>query len=123
MRILGFSEEWGKLKNEWFTTFRFARCDRDWQVGEVVKVVLQPRKIGGGKLLGTAEIISKEPRWIPQFPTAEALSVFEEEAKADGFGGVEAMYNWMYEKWGAGYGMRLYSEPMNKLTLRWANRT
>lgn len=54
MRILGFSKHWAKLDNPEFTTFRFPRKDKDWQIGETVKIVIKPRSKGGGELLGLA---------------------------------------------------------------------
>ena len=42
MRILGFSKKWGKLGDTTFTTYRFPRKDKDWQLEEVVQVATQP---------------------------------------------------------------------------------
>lgn len=72
MRILGFSrKDWinhltskPKLEEDKFTTFRFERRDEDWRVGEQVQVVYKPRRKGGGEVLGVAEIINKERRWV-----------------------------------------------------------
>ena len=48
MRILCFSKKWGKLNKQWFspnlltfTTFRFPRRDRDWEVEEVVQPIVR----------------------------------------------------------------------------------
>ena len=50
MRIMGFQKQWvnqltgkPKLSEEEFTTFRWPRRDRDWEVGETVRVVMNPR--------------------------------------------------------------------------------
>ena len=125
MRILGFAHNWDKLSQETFTTFRFTRKDRDWEVGEQVKVVLRPRRKGGGLLLGMAEILSKDPRRIPRHGKVdfEAPLVTNEEANADGFpdttqgrAGYFLMWEFLYDTYGP---IRLFQEPMNKLTLRW----
>lgn len=122
MRILGFSKkEWinyltGSLKlgEDEFTTFRFPRRDRDWEVGELVQVIYKPRRKGGGEKLGVAEIIGKElKRWTETISKGEFIST--NEALADGFLGIFPMYFWMEKT----YGDRILNEPMNKLTLRW----
>ena len=110
MRILGFSQHWGKLSRDEFTTFRYPRADRDWYLGEAVKVVIQPRRKGGGCYLGTSEIISKESKLLEQ--------VTQQEAIADGFTGWIDMFNWLRKSYDV---ERLQAEPMNKLTLRWLN--
>lgn len=110
MRILGFSRKWDKLKQGEFTTFRFPRRDRDWEVGEVVQVVYKPRRKEGGESLGIAEIISKESRLGAED---------DAEAQADGFIGVRDMERWMVKT----YGVSRTWEPMNKLTLKWVKRT
>lgn len=135
MRILGFSQMWPKLAQETFTTFRFARKDRDWEVGEIVQVVLHPRRKGGGEALGVAEIVGKEPRRIPWRGQCgfEAAEVTNAEANADGFpDGMEkvcgrlvpqAGYFRMWEFLFKAYGpARLFAEPVNKLTLTWRER-
>lgn len=109
MREIGFGQMWPKLQQVEFTTFRFCRKDRDWAVGEVVRVVFKPRS-KQRKVLGTAEIVSKEPRFPPP--------VSEDEAIQDGFLGRGDMAYWIFKT----HGDRLLSEPMNKLTLRWIER-
>ena len=129
MRILGVTEKWDKLKQPQWTTFRFTRRDRDWEVGEVVQVVYKPRRKGGGEKLGVAKIIGKEPRWVtsstrisemaPYFPQwANIPPVSDNEAEADGFPDRFFMWHWA-DKTHKG---RNYSEPMNKLTLQWVER-
>lgn len=75
MRILGFSrKDWinylngnWKREEEIFTTFRFTRRDRDWEVGELVQIVIKPRT-KGREPLGIAKIVSKKVRWLSQEP-------------------------------------------------------
>lgn len=114
MRILGFSKRWQKLSNSEFTTFRFARRDRDWQVGEVVRVVFRPRS-KHSEVLGIAKVVAKEPRDVNGdkliFPP-----VTEAEAQADGFPNTKDMKAWIEKVHGR---ERLLSEPMNKLRVRW----
>ena len=105
MRILGFSKKWDKLLNDSFTTFRFARKDRDWDVGEMVQVVYKPRS-KDREILGVAKIISKETRLGCQD---------DAEAQEDGFIDARDMERWMVKT----YGEARTWEPMNKLTLRW----
>lgn len=131
MRILGVSAKWEKLKSDWFTTFRFQRMGKDWEVGEVVQVVYKPRS-KEREILGTAQIGGKEQRWVG-WPdklvewkewtrditiTAEVFLVSQKEAKEDGFAGVIEMVKWMSEK----HEDRNNREPMNKLTLYWLER-
>jgi len=128
MRILGFSKHWPKLYKGWtFTTFRYQRGDRDWQVGELVQVVVQPRRKGGGDKLGIAKIIAKEWRELDRgyYQIADgncAPLVTDQEAQEDGFAGLDDMVRWMEKTCG-----RLDWVPcMQKLTLRWVridNRT
>lgn len=133
MRILGFSKKWDKLNNIEFTTFRFPRKDRDWSVGEEVKIVFKPRRKGGGEKLGIAKIIEKESRcmaWCSSSLTEPKVT--NEEAIADGFKDsylkpqfgfselVKIAYFFMWDfLWDCYGGERLLNEPMNKLTLRW----
>lgn len=121
MRELGFSEKWPKLKQD-FTTFRFQRRDKDWQVGEVVKVVYRPRT-KQREVLGVAKIISKAQRAMAWHgDRTGAIKVTDEEAIADGFIGRPEksayfeMWEFLFNYYG---GTRLLSEPMNKLTLQW----
>lgn len=103
MRVLGFSRRWQKLSDPEFTTFRFPRKDRDWQVGEEAKVVFKPRRKGGGELLGTAKIINKKATLI--------RLITEEEAIADGFHNTSEIWHWLKKP-------PMYKE-INKLTLGW----
>jgi len=119
MRVLGFSKRWGKLSNPEFTTFRYPRGDYDWQVGEQVKVVFQPRRKGGGEVLGIAEIIKKEKRefdkeYFEIVKDGVAL-ITEEEAIVDGFPSVSDMIKWLEKT----YGRLDWMPRMNKLVLRW----
>ncbi len=127
MRILGFSKKWDKLKQAEFTTFRFPRKDKNWQIGEQVQVVFHPRH-KDHETIGIAEIINKETRamaWLGDKTGAPKIS--NDEAVADGFpdkGTIEdglrlgyySMWEFMWDNYG---GERLLSEHMNKLTLRW----
>jgi len=116
MRILGFSKKWQKLSNLEFTTFRFTRRGRDWEVGELVQVVFTPRSKGGGERLGMAEIIDKQPRNVaPDWGSPDTAMVSNDEAIADGFMNWGDMFDWLCKT----HDMhRLATEPMNKLTLR-----
>lgn len=132
MRILGFSRKWQKLSGEiLFTTFRYPRRDKDWQVEEVVQVVYKPRT-KGRVILGTARIIRKQEKdttnkWSyfpsPGFPNTLDM-ITPEEAKEDGFTIMGAdcvgdLLTWLRET----AGMRFYREPIvNKLTLYWIER-
>jgi len=61
MRILGFSKKWAKLNNKLlFTTFRFPRKDKDWEIEEVVQIVYKPRS-KEREPLGIARIIPNPP--------------------------------------------------------------
>ena len=132
MRILGFSKLWSKLDNDLsFTTFRYPRKDRDWEVEEVVKVVFKPRS-KDRKELGIARIIRKDKkdtskRWsyYPSFQKNTPDMIDPSEAEADGFtgmhggGDVTKMLDFFRES----YGYRFYQEPiMNKLTLYWIEK-
>ncbi len=119
MRELSFSQLWPKLAQPQCTTFRFSRKDRDWQVGEVVKVLYKARSPKDRSVLGQAVITKKEQRWIwttqspHESPTLCRL-VTEQEAQADGFIDRDDMVNFVN-----GQGDRVWYEPMNKLTLAW----
>lgn len=115
MRILGFTEKWVKLGQREFTTFRFTRKDKDWQVGEVVQVVLKPRS-KQRQVLGVAEIISKEPRWMKPKLREDIPDITQGEAMADGFKEWRDMWEWLLKRYDI---RRLLGEPMNKLTLGW----
>ena len=117
MRILGFSKKWSKLSQPEFTTFRFARKDKDWEVGELVQIIYKPRSKDREKL-GIAEITRKESRNMVRARRNEWVipTITEEEANADGFENYMQMWFWLFDTYG---GQRLIHEPMNKLTLRW----
>ena len=118
MRILGFSKEWAKLKQDTFTTFRLPRKDtdkgRDWAVGEIVQIVYQPRS-KNRKILGRAKIFGKEPRG--QYP--QTCELTEAEVIEDGFESLGAFWEYMAEAHGI---PTLVCKGLNKLTLRWVER-
>ena len=133
MRILGFSEKWPKLNNEiLFTTFRFPRKDKDWEVEEIVQVVYKTRS-KDREPIGIARIIRKETKdlnkeWtynpLPGRPnTPDMISPWE--AKEDGFtgmhggGDIEKMMRFFKDAYGY---HRCRTELMNKLTLYWIER-
>jgi len=118
MRILGFSEKWIKLGRKEFTTFRFARKDKDWKEGEVVQVVYKPRS-KTRQILGVAEIIGKEPRWMKPKLRKDIPDITDREAVVDGFEGWREMWAWLLKRYDI---RRLLGEPMNKLTLKWVER-
>ena len=105
MRILGFSKKWDKLHHIEFTTFRFPRRDKDWEVGEQVQVVYKPRS-KEREILGIARINFKEIKQV--------RDITEDEAVADGFLNTIAMRAWL--------GKPLVSRKIHKLSLRWLIR-
>jgi len=111
MRILGFSIDWPKLKQDKFTTFRFERRDKDWQVAEVVQVKLKPRSKGGGEFKGYARIEAKEPKDI--LKSRNCIS--EVEAIEDGFQNRVEMFDWLAKA----HSPEQFFRPLNKLTLSW----
>ena len=114
MRIMSFAKKWGKLKQKEFTSFRFPRKDRDWQVGEVVQVFYKSHSPARVKL-GIATIAKSELRKIA---TAHGeYRPTETEAQADGFDNLFQMNAYFRET----YGSRIFEEPINKLTLEWVN--
>jgi len=113
MRILGFTERWDKLQRDKFTTFRFPRKDKDWEIGEVVRVVFKPRS-KDRQILGMAKIVGRESRQMLYHHAL--LNVSSQEAVLDGFNDPEGMECWLVKTYGL---QRLYNEPMNKLTLQW----
>lgn len=117
MRILGVSQEWDKLQRARWTTFRFPRRDKDWEVNESAQIVVKPRT-KTRKYLGIAEIISKEPRNFMKHAVATILSVSEAEAQEDGFINLADMILWMHKQ----HGDRIFKESMNKLALEWRGR-
>jgi len=131
MREIGFSKRWGKLRDILFTTYRFQRKDKDWQVEEVVKCVYKPRS-KEREVLGIARIIRKEPKDLNKrffyYPgignyteknTPDTIT--PDEAEADGFTGMhgggdtEKMRKFFVDT----YGYSKCKEPINKLTLYW----
>lgn len=116
MRIIGFSQQWPKLQQAEFTTFRFPRKDRDWERGEKVQVRYKPRS-PKCKVLGIAEIVAKAEKlvsvWSPD-ENGNGLSCIE--AIKDGFVDRHDMLLWLTKTYGPN---KWQDEPMNKLTLRW----
>ena len=140
MRIIGFSEKWGKLNKQWFerdyhtfTTFRYPRRDKDWQAEEVVQVVYKPRS-KERESLGIARIIRKQEKntqkeWsyypLPRFPNTPDM-ISPDDACEDGFSGmhgggdIKKLLVWLRE---SAEPMRFYNEPIvNKLTLYWIEK-
>lgn len=127
MRELSFSQLWPKLAKPRCTTFRFTRKDKDWYVGETVKVLYKARSPKDRSVLGVAVIVNKEPRWVVDrtktWLTDEmaitlhgnCLIVTNTEAQADGFKEHQDMAEWVTVT----HRGRNYDEPMNKLTLAW----
>lgn len=110
MRVLGFSQKWGKLEQDTFTTFRLPRRDRDWTVRENVRIVCYPRS-PKHEFLGLAQIIEKE--------TKPAASITNQEAIEDGFpGGRVEMWCWLF-KAQANFSLAM---EINKLTIKWENK-
>ena len=100
--------KWDKLSQRQFTTFRFPRKDRDWAVGEEVKITYKGRTKDKA-VLGIARIIGKEE-------DATGASLTDQVAIADGFpGGVRDMERWMMKT----YGFERTFDQMNKLTVEW----
>ena len=110
MRILGFSKHWEKLNNDEFTTFRFPREDKDWEIGERVQVFYKPRSSKNKQYLGVAEICNKEER-----PMYVYNIDGDREAQEDGFANKHEMLLWLNKV----YGKRWLYQSMNRLTLRW----
>ena len=91
MRIMGFSVKWRKLQQPVFTTFRLPRKDKDWYIGERVQIVFHPRS-KDREILGEAVIVNVEAR---SFNPAMAPKITNDEAIADGFGGIITMLKWL----------------------------
>ena len=104
MRIMSFAKPWPKLTQPIFITFRLQRRDKDWQLGERVKVVLHART-RHRMVMGSADIIRKEEVGINLITEAEAVE--------DGFNSVVEMTNWLR----LAHGSRLGQVPLHKLTL------
>lgn len=133
MRILGFSRKWQKLTDDiLFTTFRYPRRDKDWQVEEVVQIVYKPRT-KERKILGIARIIRKQEKDTTKkwsyYPSSRSPNtpdmITPQEAYEDGFSGmhgggdIKKLLQWLRE---ANPG-RYFGEPIvNKLTLYWIER-
>ena len=117
---------WSKLNNELtFTTFRYPRKDRDWEVEEVVQIVYKPRT-KERKPLGIARIIRKNEKnlnknwsYYSSSPNTPDM-ITPDEAYEDGFSGMhgggdrEAMVKFIKD----------WSKPpiVNKLTLYWIEK-
>ena len=115
MRILGFEQKWPKLRHgSKFTTFRFARKDKDWEVDEEVKVVYKPRS-KEREMLGIAMITAKERRQFGDGSVYASYCITPADARLDGFADYADMKDWFYKR----YGDRIFKEPINKLTLKW----
>lgn len=136
MRILGVSQKWDKLelhtpveKRGLFTTFRFQRKDKDWQVEELAQIVYKPRS-KDREFLGIARIIRKQrkdlkKRWnyypLPSYPNTPDM-ITPREAEDDGFtgmhggGDIDKMLRFFRDTYGYS---RCESEPINKLVLYW----
>jgi len=122
LRIMGFSKEWTKLNQNEFTTFRFPRKDKDWQLHELVKVVLHHRSpYPKRRELGIAQIIDKHYRVAPIYEQRHSgritFPVFTDaEAEADGFDDASGMEFWLIQTYGA---ERVANLDISKLTLKW----
>lgn len=131
MRILGFSKKWGKLKQVFFTTYRFPRKDKDWGIEEVVQIVYKPRS-KEREILGIARIIRKQSKNLnkswqyypsPSSPNTPDM-ISPDEAEEDGSTGMhgggdtEKMRQFFIPT----YGYSKCKEPINKLTLYWIER-
>jgi len=125
MRIMGFQKQWvnqltgkPKLEGNRFTTFRFPRKDRDWEVGETVQIVMKPRTKERIPL-GEAVIVSKEIKSLIVGPICRNRnSITNDEAQMDGFHSAIDLVDFIMEErplsnWGL--------HP-NRLTLRWTRR-
>ncbi len=132
MRILGVSQKWGKLNNLLWTTYRFTRKDKDWEVEEVAQVVYKPRS-KDREILGVARIIRKELKDLDKrfsyFPTPNSPNtpdmITPSEAEEDGFtgmhggGDIKKMRQFFISTYGYG---RCSNELINKLTLYWVSK-
>jgi len=136
MRILGVTEKWPKLQlnkpleeRGLFTTFRFERKDRDWEVEELAQLVYKPRS-KQREVLGVVRIIRKQPKDLnehwqyypwPASPNTSDMVTLAEAAE-DGFirmhggGDIEKMHRFFIDTYGYS---RCQKERINKLTLYW----
>jgi hypothetical protein len=112
MRILGFSQDWSKLKQDRFTTFRFPRRDRDWEAGEAVQVVIKPRS-KSRQVRGLAVIVYKESKYLVGPGVIRQVS--DAEAREDGFNNFADMLLWFSKV----HGDRIFREKLNKLIVEW----
>jgi len=120
MRILGFQKKWDKLQLPTFTTFRWCRQDKDWFIGESVKVVYKPRHQDREEL-GIAIIKRKDARSPDaEMPLRNIPTISDAEAQSDGFIDCEDMLEWLIRVYGSDD--RFMFEPINKLTLTWLER-
>lgn len=118
---MGFQKQWvnqatgkPKLEGNRFTTFRFPRKDKDWEVGDTVQVVMNPRT--KKRLpLGEAIIICKEPRCLIG---GKALTIADEEARVDGFTSATELVDFLTK----GKPLSIWGVHPNRLTLRWTRR-
>lgn len=115
MRILSFSHEWVdytvnriKWENDFFTTWRFPRRDKDWQVNETVQVWFKSRS-PNRRFLCQAQILAKTTRHVDEPDCITYL-----DALHDGFKSQEAMYDYLEKT----HGERLKKETINKLYLK-----
>ncbi len=129
MRILNFQKKWPKLNNSLlFTSFRYARRDKDWQVEEVVRVCYRTR-FPDREELGVARIIriderDMSKRWSPYAthlrPNTED-TIPPWEAAEDGFYGMHGSGN--VEKMREFIRQPGRGDIVNKLTLYWIERS
>lgn len=115
---MGFQKQWvnqltgrPKLSEVEFITFRWPRRDRDWEVGEIVQVVIRPRTKERIPL-GEAAIISKEPRSLNSKPN---LLIIDSEAMMDGFPNADALREFLRHTYKA-------LLVVHRLTLQWKVR-
>ena len=107
MRELNFTRKWPKLSQPSFTTFRFPRQDKDWEIGETIRIVYKART-RGRETLGEAIIVNKEKRYL--------AGITSEEAIEDGFPeGLAQMQRWLLSVYDAVQVRNL----LHKLTLEW----
>ena len=135
MRILGFSKKWDKLNKQWFerdrhtfTTFRFPRRDKDWEIEELVQIVYKPRS-KEREPLGIARIIRKQEKDLRKKYYGfgdickDADVITPSEAYEDGFvamhggGNIEEMLD--YLRGSSTYEQFYRVGRVNKLTLYW----
>ena len=133
MRILGFSKKWDKLNNGiMFTTFRFPRKDKDWEVEETVQIVYKPRS-KNREPLGVARIIRKDTKDLSKewsyYPRSHRPNTPDmltpDEAKEDGFTGMhgggdrEKMIKYLTK---SQHTHKNRENLINKLTLYWIDK-